>query len=101
MLKPEPFKSPLVHRHFERDGDTIKMYSTYDHSDIFRRNYEQRMSGERYIDHGRDFMRIASIPMAYLASLTDEQRHELETNPKALMKLLQENPYFRTSTASL
>jgi hypothetical protein len=101
MAQSDQFKTTLVHRRFERDGDNIKMYSTYDHGDVFRRNYEQRMSGDRYIDQGKDFMRVASIPIAYLASLTPEQRHELETSPKALIKLLQDNPQFRTSTASL
>jgi len=91
----------LVRRILSHTGDELKLVTVYDHSDILERNYEDRMSGERYIDKGHDFMKVCRIPVAFLASLTPEQRHELQVNPKALVRMLEKHPEFRTSTASL
>jgi len=91
----------LVNRKLVSDGDKLTLTTVYNHEDIFKKNYEDRMTGERYIDNGHDFMKVCRIPIPFLASLTPEQRHELEVNPKALIRLLEEHPEFRTSTASL
>ncbi|MBP2651367.1 MAG: hypothetical protein H6Q74_2192 [Firmicutes bacterium] len=89
----------LIKQIFDSRGDTIKMVSVYDHSDIFRRNYEQRMGRERYLDKGHDFMRVARIPLAMWAHMSAEEKYELQTNPKAFMKFLQANSHLRTSMA--
>jgi hypothetical protein len=92
----------LKRRWFERDKDQIKMFSQHDHSDVLSGNYTDRMSGDKgYIDQGEDLMRVARIPIAFLASLTNEQKLELEHEPGALMKLLDQHPEFRTNTARL
>jgi hypothetical protein len=90
----------LKKRWFERNGDEIKMFSQHDHSDVWKANYQDRMSGDKgYIDKEKDFMRVGRIPIAMWASLSNEQKHELETSPQALMKLLKNNPTFVTTTA--
>lgn len=92
----------LVKRHFEREGENIKMFSTYDHSDVMRQNYLSRMSGDKgYVDQGKDFMKVASIPIAFIASLTNEQKMELDNEPRALIKLLAEHPEWRSNTVRL
>jgi hypothetical protein len=101
MAQSEKFKSTLVHRRFERDGNKITMYSTYDHSDIYRQAYEMRMSGERYSDKEKDLMPTCLIPIPLLASMTPEQRYELDNNKKARRKFLEEHPLLRTSTARI
>ena len=92
----------LVKRVIEREGDTIKMFSTYDHSDVLEQNYKERMSGDDgYIDMGKDFMKVGSIPIAFFASLSAEQKDELESNPQKLLQMLKEHPEFRTNTKRL
>lgn len=101
MAQSSMFKSHLIHRRFEREGDNITMYSTYDFSDIYRANYLDRMNGERYTDKEKDFAKIWRCPIPMWVNWTPEQRYEYDTNTKALRKLLQERPELRTSTASI
>ena len=89
----------LTKRWFEREDGKIKMYSQYDSTDLLSDNYKARMSGDDgYIDEGKDFMKVASIPIEFFAHLTNEQKLELENEPQALMKILREHPEFRTNT---
>ncbi|MEM5794751.1 MAG: hypothetical protein AAGU23_00540 [Bacillota bacterium] len=92
----------LLHRKFERNGDQIKMISTYDHSEIYRQNLADRMTGDKgYIDQGKDLMRVARIPIETLAAMSEDERHELLNSPQGLVKFLQKNPQCKASAANL
>jgi len=90
----------LKKRWFEHDDNgNIKMFSQYDNTDLLEDNYKQRMSGDDgYIDEGKDFMKVARIPIEFIANLSNEQKTELEHEPKALLRILKEHPEFRTNS---
>ena len=89
----------LTKRWIEKDNGNIKMFSQYDSTDLLNDNYKARMSGDDgYIDEGKDFMKVASIPIEFFANLTNAQKLELDSEPQALMRILREHPEFRTNT---